>query len=106
MAKKVQPKRTKRLHKMDGSFIDLEITKAASVDTKQSMINLDKLADGTWRLIWDKNLMEEFTEFKSLEMIREDVTESTDTIKVGDRIYPKSLIKDAFDKAGHQLNDA
>jgi hypothetical protein len=31
MAKKGQPKRTMRLHKMDGSFIDLEITKATSV---------------------------------------------------------------------------
>ena len=72
MAKKVQAKRIMRLHKMDGSFIDLVISRAASVDTKQSMINLDKLSDGTWRLIWDKNLMEEFTEFKSLEMIREE----------------------------------
>ena len=106
MAKKAQAKRAMRLHKMDGTFIDLEITRAASVDTKQSMINLDKLADGTWRLIWDKNLMEEFTEFKSLEMIREAVTEPTDTIKVGDRIYPKSLVNDAFDKAEQQLNDA
>lgn len=106
MAKKVQAKRTMRLHKMDGTFIDLEITRAASVDTKQSMINLDKLADGTWRLVWDKNLMEEFTEFKSLEMVREDVAEPSDTVKVGERIYPKALIKDAFDKAGQQVNDA
>lgn len=72
MTKKVQAKRIMRLHKMDGTFIDLEVTRAASVDTKQSMINLDKLNDGTWRLIWDKNLMEEFTEFKSLEMIRDE----------------------------------
>ena len=35
-------------------------------------LNLDKLPDGTWRLIWDKNLLEEFAEFKSLEMIREN----------------------------------
>lgn len=60
-----------RLNKVDGTYIDLNITKAASVDTKQSMINIDKLNDGTWRLIWDKNLMKEFTEFKSLEMIRD-----------------------------------
>ena len=65
-------KRTMRIHKMDGTHIDLQISRAASVDTKQSMINLDKLNDGTWRLIWDKNLFPEFTEFKSMEMIRED----------------------------------
>jgi hypothetical protein len=99
MAKKGQPKRTMRLHKMDGSFIDLEITKATSVDTKQSMINLDKLADGTWRLVWDKNLLAEFSDFKSLEMIREDVGEPLpDTVTVGERIYPMALIKEAFDK--------
>ena len=96
-----------RLYKMDGSFIDLEITRASSVDTKQSMINLDKLSDGTWRLICDKNIMEDFTEFKRLEMIREDVLEPTqEEVKVGDRTYPKALIKDAFDKAAQQLNDA
>jgi hypothetical protein len=98
MAKKVQPKRTMRLIKMDGSFIDMDITIATSVDTNKSMINLDKLEDGTWRLIWDSNILEEFTEFKSLEMIREDVVEQ-DTVKVGDRIYPKSLLKDEMDAA-------
>lgn len=81
MAKKVQAKRTMRLHKMDGTFIDLNITRAASVDTKHSMINLDKLEDGTWRLIWDKNLMEEFSEFKNLEMIRDNIAEPPNTVK-------------------------
>lgn len=72
MAKKIQEKRTMCLHKTDGTYIDLVISRAVSVDTKQSMINIDKLPDGTWRLIWDKNLLEEFTESKSLEMIREN----------------------------------
>lgn len=70
MPKKLQPKRVMRLNKVDGSHIDLVITKAAAVDTKQSMINLDMLPDGTWRLIWDKNLLPEFKEFKSIVMVR------------------------------------
>lgn len=72
MAKNIKEKRTMRLHKTDGTHVDMVISRAASVDTKQSMINIDKLPDGTWRLIWDRNLLEEFTEFKSLEMIREN----------------------------------
>lgn len=70
MPKKVQPKRVMRLNKIDGTHIDLVISKAAAVDTSQSMINLDKLPDGTWRLIWDKNLLPDFKEFKSIVMVR------------------------------------
>jgi hypothetical protein len=65
-------KRAMRINFIDGTFIDLEIEKAASVDTKASMINLDKMKNGKWRLIWDANLIPEFTSVKNLEMIRED----------------------------------
>jgi hypothetical protein len=65
-------KRAMRINFVDGTFIDLEIEKAASVDTKSSMINLDKMKNGKWRLIWDANLFPEFTVVKNLEMIRED----------------------------------
>lgn len=65
-------KRAVRINFVDGTFIDLEIEKAASVDTKSSMINLDKMKNGKWRLIWDANLFPEFTVVKNLEMIRED----------------------------------
>lgn len=65
-------KRAMRINFVDGTFIDLEIEKAESVDTKSSMINLDKMKNGKWRLIWDANLFPEFTVVKNLEMIRED----------------------------------
>ena len=39
-------KRAMRINFVDGIFIDLEIEKAASVDTKSSMINLDKMKNG------------------------------------------------------------
>ena len=65
-------KRAMRINFVDRTFMDLEIEKAASVDTKSSMINLDKMKNGKWRLIWDANLFSEFTSVKNLEMIRED----------------------------------
>lgn len=65
-------KRAMRINFLDGTFMDLEIEKAASVDTKSSMINIDKMKNGKWRLIWDANLFPEFTVVKNLEMIRED----------------------------------
>ena len=61
-----------RLHKVDGTYIDMEISKATAVETNNPMVYLDKLRNGTWRLVWDKALMEEFSSFKSMEMIRED----------------------------------
>jgi len=70
--KKTNLKRTLRLWKMDGTHIDMEISKAASIDTKQSMICIDRLPDDTWRLIWDSNLIENFSDFKCIEMIREN----------------------------------
>ncbi len=69
MSKK-QPVRILRIHKKDNAYIDLPLSKATSVDTKKSKIYLDKLEDGTWRLIWDKNLIEEFSDFLNMEMLR------------------------------------
>lgn len=68
----VVPKRAMRINFIDGTFIDLEIEKATSVKTSASMINIDKMKNGKWRLIWDENLIKEFTSVKNLEMIRED----------------------------------
>lgn len=70
---KVITRRAIRINFLDGTFTDLEIEKAASVNTKASMINLDKMKNGKWRLIWDENLFKEFTAVKNLEMIREDL---------------------------------
>lgn len=69
---KVVPKRAMRINFIDGTFIDLEIEKATSVKTSASMINIDKMKNGKWRLIWDANLIDEFSNVKNLEMIRED----------------------------------
>ena len=66
------PRRAIRINRIDGTHEDLELSKAASVDTKASMINLDRLNDGTWRLIYDRNLIPDITQVASLEIIREN----------------------------------
>jgi hypothetical protein len=68
---KVTPRRALRINFIDGTYIDLEIEKAASINTSASMINIDKMKNGKWRLIWDEKLFKEFSSVKNLEMIRE-----------------------------------
>jgi hypothetical protein len=52
--------------------IELVLSKAASIDSPQQMINLDKLKDGTWRLIYNENLIPDFSKVKGFEVVRED----------------------------------
>ena len=66
----LKERRAIRINYLDGTFMDLELTKAASVKTKQSMINIDKMNDGNWRLIYDEALIPDFTKVSNLEIIR------------------------------------
>lgn len=50
----------------------LELSKATSVRTKKNMIYLDELDDGTWRLIYNENMIKDFSKVLSLDVIRED----------------------------------
>jgi hypothetical protein len=52
--------------------IKLELSKATAIQGKKKMIHLDELEDGTWRLIFSKDLIEDFRKIKSLEIIREN----------------------------------
>jgi len=36
------------------------------------MIHFDELDDGTWRLIFSKDMIDDFSKIKSFEIIRED----------------------------------
>jgi hypothetical protein len=65
-------KRTIRINFNDGTFTDLELSKATSVRTKNEMLYLDKLNDGSWRLIWNESLINDFSKVINLEIIRED----------------------------------
>jgi len=62
----------RRAIKIVGLDLELELSKATSVKTQNQMIHLDQLKDGTWRLIYNENLIRDFTKVKSFEIIRED----------------------------------
>lgn len=55
----------------DNGFIPLEISKATTVKSSKDFIHLDKLNDGTWRLIWSENLIPDFSTVTSFDVIRE-----------------------------------
>lgn len=50
----------------------LELSKATAVKTNKGMIHLDELEDGTWRLIYNENIIPDFSLVESIEIIRED----------------------------------
>ena len=57
---------------LTGTDIALELSKATSVKTKQRMIHLDELPDGTWRLIYNGDHIPDFSKVQALTIIRED----------------------------------
>lgn len=62
----------KRFLKINGTDQLLELSKVVSVDIEKKMINIEQLPNGTWRLIYTKNLIEDFTKVQNFEIIRED----------------------------------
>jgi hypothetical protein len=62
----------KRAVKINGLDMELVLSKVTSVKTENEMIHLDKMRDGTWRLIYNENMIPDFTKVKSLEIVRED----------------------------------
>jgi hypothetical protein len=65
-------KRAIRINFNDGTYKDLELSKAVTVKTKNEMLNLEKLQDGTWRMIWNESLIEDFTKVVNFEVVREE----------------------------------
>jgi len=63
---------TKRSIKLEGTDIELVLSKATAVRTSKNMIHLDELADGTWRLIYNGNMIPDFSKIKALTIVRED----------------------------------
>ncbi|KKM88919.1 hypothetical protein LCGC14_1253830 [marine sediment metagenome] len=63
---------TRRAILIEGLDTELELSKATAVRTQKQMIHLDQLPDGTWRLIYNLDLIPDFTKVKSFKIIRED----------------------------------
>lgn len=62
----------KRAITLDGLDQELILSKATAIKTDKNMIHLDQLPDGTWRLIYNANMIPDFTKLTSLTIIRED----------------------------------
>ena len=62
----------KRSIYIEGLDEELVLSKATAVRTDKQMIHLDQLEDGTWRLIFNSNLIPDFSKVKSFKIIRED----------------------------------
>lgn len=63
--------RVYRAIEIEGTGQILELSKATSVKTSQNMIHLDQLPDGTWRLIYNGNLIPDFSKVLGLRILRE-----------------------------------
>ena len=63
---------TRRAIELVGTGMVLELSKATSVKTDSNMIHFDQLPDGTWRLIYNKNLIPDFSQIEAFKVIRED----------------------------------
>lgn len=63
---------TRRTIELVGTDHVLELSKVTSVKTTKNMIHLDQLEDGTWRLIYNSNMIPDFKIVESLRVIRED----------------------------------
>lgn len=62
----------RRAIELQGLNQTLELSKATAVKTTMNMIHFDQLTDGTWRIIWNANLIPDFTKLEALKIIRED----------------------------------
>ena len=70
---------TRRAIELVGLDQTLEISKATAVRTNKNMIHLDQLDDGTWRIIWNGNMIPDFTKLEQLRIIREESLHDQDT---------------------------
>lgn len=61
----------RRAIKLTGTDLVLELSKVTAIKTDKRMIHLDELPDGTWRLIFNGNMIPDFTKIEVMEIIRE-----------------------------------
>ena len=54
----------------DGNDVVLELSRATSVRTEKQMIHFDRLTNGSWRLIYNENLIPDFTNVEGFEIYR------------------------------------
>jgi hypothetical protein len=62
----------KRSIKLIGLDKELLLSKVTAIKTDKQMIHLDQLKDGTWRLIYNANLIPDITKLLAMSVVRED----------------------------------
>lgn len=62
----------KRSINLEGLGVELVLSKATAIKTDKNMIHLDQLPDGTWRLIYNGNMIPDFSKLISMTIVRED----------------------------------
>lgn len=66
-------KMTKRSIRIRGTDKELVLSKVTVIkQIGPEMIHFDKLADGTWRLIYSESTIPDITQVSSLDIVRED----------------------------------
>lgn len=63
---------TRRAIEIEGTDVVLELSKATAIHTDKKMIHFDQLPDGTWRMIYNGEMIPDFTKVLGLKIIRED----------------------------------
>ena len=61
-----------RAIEVEGTDEVLILSKATAIKTSKNMIHLDQLDDGTWRLIYNGNMIPDFTKVMGLKILRDD----------------------------------
>ena len=68
-------KRLLKIVKTDGTEESLALSKVTAIHDPEGkmsvLIHLDRLADGTWRLTYNKSHIPDFTAIERLELIRD-----------------------------------
>lgn len=56
----------------DGGHTSLELERVIMVRTAKQMINLDKMDNGKWRLVYSEGTIQDISKVQALRMLRED----------------------------------
>jgi hypothetical protein len=62
----------KRSIKLVGLDQELILSKATAIKTNSNMIHFDQMKDGTWRLIYNGNMIPDFSKLEALQIVRVD----------------------------------
>jgi hypothetical protein len=68
----VDPKRIIRINFSDDNCKDFEISKAASIDTDNTVLSIEKGKDGKFRLIFGKKYIDDFSKVLNITMVRDE----------------------------------